>query len=231
MGGAELGGLVDTVRVDVDRDDLGRSVEAGGGHDRQAHRTCADDGDDISGGDVAVLHADLKAGGQDVAEQHAVFIGDAWVQLVEGRLGEWNAYEVGLRAIDQVTEDPADTTGAFVGEAMRIESLLAELAMSAGADAGDHDPVADGQIRDRAAELGDHTHTFVTEDAAWCHGGDVALGAADRGGLDLHDGIGRLENHRIGDIGPVDLVGALIDECFHIPNIRLDGRRRQGRRA
>ena len=48
MRGAQLLGDVQPVLIEVDRDDLGRTVEAGGGDDGQTHRAGADDRDGVA---------------------------------------------------------------------------------------------------------------------------------------------------------------------------------------
>ena len=66
--GAELLGRLEAAVGEVDGDDVARAVEPGAHDGRQADRAGADDGDDVAGLDVAVEHADLVAGGQDVGE-------------------------------------------------------------------------------------------------------------------------------------------------------------------
>ena len=93
-----------------------------------------------------------------------------------------------------MAEDPAD---AADGLAVRGHAALAVLAPSALGDRRHEDPVADVEAADRVADRGDRADRLVAQDAAFGHGGDVALqdvqvGAADRGGVDLHDDVGRV---------------------------------------
>ena len=44
---------------------------------------------------------------------------------------------------------------------------------------------------------------------------DVQVAAADRRGVDPHDGVGRIDDAGIGDGVPAALAGAVIDECLH----------------
>ena len=66
--GSELLGLLHPVGVQVDRDDPGRPVEAGGRDRGESHRTGADHGDRVTGLHLPVLDPDLETGRQDVAE-------------------------------------------------------------------------------------------------------------------------------------------------------------------
>ena len=75
--GADLLGHVQPVLVEVDRDDLGRAVQTGGGDDGEADRAGADDGDGVAGLDPAVLDAHLEAGREDVGQQQRGLVGDA----------------------------------------------------------------------------------------------------------------------------------------------------------
>ena len=85
--GAELLRLLDPVGVQVDRDDPGRPVEAGGRDHGESDRTGTDHGDHVPGLHLPVLDADLEARRQDVAEQHALLVGHALGHLVHGGLG------------------------------------------------------------------------------------------------------------------------------------------------
>ena len=44
---------------------------------------------------------------------------------------------------------------------------------------------------------------------------DVQVGAADRHGVDADDGIGVVDDRRVGDLLPVGLTGTVVDECVH----------------
>ena len=146
VGRAEGRGLVEPVGVEVEGDHPRGAVQAGG-HDRgQPDRAGADDGDHVAGLDPAVADADLEAGRQDVGEHHGRLVADALGHLVQRVVGERDAHELGLGAVDQVAEDPADPGGALVGQAVRVQPLVAVGAGAAGADAGDDHPVADRDV-------------------------------------------------------------------------------------
>jgi hypothetical protein len=60
------------------------------------------------------------------------------------------------------------------------------------------------QLSDRASDLDDLTHRLMAENVALLHGRHVAVvevqvGAADGGGCDLYDDVGRVNDFRIGD--------------------------------
>ena len=109
--------------------------------------------------------------------------------LVHGGLGIRHAHVLGLRAVDQVAEDPADPGRSLVAQAVRENALLAEAAVTTGLDARDDHVVADGELGHRAAHLGDDADALVTENPARRDGRNVALqdvqiGAADRRRVD-----------------------------------------------
>ena len=168
----------------------------------EADRSGADDGDDVAGLDVAVEDADLVAGRQDVGQHQDRFVADAGRDRVGRQVGERHADELGLGAVDLVAEDPAATTEALTGVA-----VAAVLAGPACGDARDEHAVADLDAADAVADGLDGADGLVAEDAAVGHRGHVALedvqvGAADRGGVDPHDRVGAVDDHRVGDLFP-----------------------------
>ena len=169
---------------------------------------------------MPVLHADLESGRQDVGEEDALGVGHAFGDLVDRVLGERDPNILGLGPIDHVAEDPPDTRPCPQGRGSGCRSLAAVRASPAGTDAGKDDPVADGQLGDPFADLGDHADTLVPQDAADLHLGDVSLEdvevrPADGRGDHLHDHVGRLFDLRIGHLVPGLLARTLVDECFH----------------
>ena len=119
MRGPQLLGDVQPVLVEVDRDDLRGAVEAGGGDDGETDRPGADDGDGVARLDPPVLDADLEARREDVGEQHRRVVGHTVGQPVERVVRERDPDQLGLGAVDEVAEDPADPRGALVGQAVR----------------------------------------------------------------------------------------------------------------
>ena len=99
------------------------SVEAGGGDRGEADGAGADDRDDVAGLDPAVLHADLKAGGQDVGEHHGLLVADSLGEQVQGVFGVGDADVFGLGAVDQVPEDPADPGCSFLAQAVGVQAV------------------------------------------------------------------------------------------------------------
>ena len=168
----------------------------------------------------SVLHADLEAGRQDVREQDALGVGHAFGDLVHRVLGEGDPNVFGLGPIDHVAEDPPDPGHALRVETVAVEALTTVRAFPTRTDARDDDPVADGQLGDSFAHLGDHADPLVAQDAADFHLGDVTLenvevGAADGRGDHLHDHVGRLLDLRIGHFLPGLLARTLVDQCLH----------------
>ena len=122
---AEIGCACEPRIVEVECDDLRRAVEASRHDGREPDGAGADDGDDITGLDRAVLNADLEAGRQDVGEDDPLGIGDALGHLVERVLGERDANVLRLGAVDHVSEDPADAGDALRVEAVAVQALAA----------------------------------------------------------------------------------------------------------
>jgi len=91
----------------VDGHDRAGPVQAGGHHRRQPHRPCADDRHQVAGLDVAVQHADLETGRENVGQEQHLLVAEPVRQLVEAVVREWDARQLGLGAVDEVPEDPA----------------------------------------------------------------------------------------------------------------------------
>ena len=71
-----------------------------------------------------------------------------------------------------------------------------------------------------AADLDDRTDGLVAEDRARRHLGNVSLqdvevGSADRRHVDADDRVRRVDDHRIRDLFPGPLAGAVVHERFH----------------
>ena len=99
------------------------------GHDRgEADRAGADDRDRVSRLHLAVEDADLVCGREDVGEEEHLLVRQLRRHLVDRRLGERDAGELGLEAVDQVAEDPAAAAGALA-----VVALAAVAAAAAGA--------------------------------------------------------------------------------------------------
>ena len=107
----------------------------------------------------AVQDADLVRGRQDVGEEQHLLVAQLVGHLVDGRVGERHARELGLEAVDQVAEDPAAAAGAEA-----VVALLAEAAAPARGDARDEHAVARLERRDRGADLDDRADGLVAED-------------------------------------------------------------------
>ena len=114
----------------------------------------------LPGCNLAVEHAALEAGRQDVAEHHQRLFVGAVGNRIEARVRIGNADELGLRAVDLVAEDPA------AGGAVRVHQLPAIIAFAAGADAGDQDMVSRLERRDGRPNLVDDADALMAQNAA-----------------------------------------------------------------
>ena len=142
---------------------------------------------------------------------------DALGHEVDRRLGVGDARVLGLHAVDQVAEDPADPADRL---AVGGHPALARPAAAARGDRGDEHAVALLQAADRGAGLDHRPDRLVAEDAALGHRRhvpleDVQVGAADRRRVDLDDDVRRLADARVVGRLPRPLAGPAEDECLH----------------
>ena len=114
----------------------------------------------LPGCNLAVEHAALEAGRQDVAEHHQRFFVGAVGNRIEAVVRVGRADELGLGAVDRVAENPA------AGRAVRKHLLAAIFAFAAGADAGDQNMVARFERRHGRSNLLDDADALMTENAA-----------------------------------------------------------------
>ena len=204
-------------RGEVDRDDATRPDDRGGHHRREADRPRPDDRDRVPRADVAVLHPDLEARRQDVGEEQDLLVGHALGHRMDRRLGVGDAGVLGLHAVDEVAEDPADPAGP---RAVGRHPALAGRAAAARRDRRDEHAVALLQVADRGARLDHRPDRLVAEDAALGHGRhvpleDVQVRAADRRRVHLDDDVRRLADAGVGSRLPRPLTGPTEDECLH----------------
>ena len=164
VGAEALGGVEPAVGL-VDGDDVGGAEEPGAHDGGQPDRPGAHDRDDVARAHVPVEDADLVAGGQDVGEHQQLLVGHAVGSEVGGGVGERHPDLLGLRAVDQVAEDPA-----AAAEALAVAALPAEAAGAAGGDAGHEHAVADLAVLHAGADRLDGADRLVAEDAAVGHG-------------------------------------------------------------
>ena len=147
----------------------------------------------LPGCNLAVEHAALEAGRQDVAQHHQRFFVRAVGNGIKAGIRIRDTDELGLRAVDLVAEDPA------AGRAMREHLLAAIFAFAAGADAGDQDMVSRFECGHGRPDLLNDADALMTQNATGRTSRDVTLedvqvGPADRRFHDLDDGVrGRLD--------------------------------------
>jgi hypothetical protein len=201
--------------TEVDHDDPRRGVQLRGHDRRQADRACAHDGHGIARTHAAVLDAYLERGRKDVGQEKNLLVGQSRGNFVKRVVRKRDTCVFGLKAVDEVAEDPATAACALA-----IAGLLAEPAAAARGDAGNQDVVSDLKLGDAGACLDNGAHRFVAEDGPWLARRhvtfeDVKVASANRGGVDLDDGVGRRLDGRVGYGVPGPLSGPVIDECSH----------------
>ena len=91
-----------TVVVEVNHDDLRRRIKLRCQEYRKADRACANNGDRVSGLDVALEYAALESGRQGVAQHHHGFFIAIFGDVIEASVGVRDADVLGLRAVDEV---------------------------------------------------------------------------------------------------------------------------------
>jgi hypothetical protein len=142
--------------------------------------------------------------------------------LVDGVVREGHTRVLSLQAVDQVPEDPPSTA-----KALAVAPLLAEAAATARAHAREQHAVARRDGADTGSDLDDGTHGLVAEDRPRRRLGHVAfedmkVGAADRGGVDPNDRVGRINDRRIINGVPAALARSVVDERLHVGRLSDD---------
>ena len=89
--------------------DRSRASDDGGEPDR----ACAHHGDDVARLHTSVEHADLVAGREDVGQHQHLFVADPGGHAIGGRVRERHPDLLGLRAVDEVAQDPSATADAL----------------------------------------------------------------------------------------------------------------------
>src|SRR6185312_13707896 len=122
---------------------------------------------------------------------------------------------LGLRAVDEMSEDPTAT-----GETLAETTLTTESATPAGADARDKNPIAGNQCGDCGAHRLDGADGLMPENPAVGDLGHVALQyvevrTADGRAVDPHQGVGVVADLRGRDIVPGLGSRSVVDECSH----------------
>ena len=161
--GPELQCLLEPELVGVDSDHPRRPPEAGGEDGGEADGSGADHRDGVARAHAAGQDADLVAGGQRVGQEDRLLVRDVLGQVVQRGVRVGHAHGLGLGAVDQVPEDPADAADRL---AVGGHVALAVLAASALGDGRHQDPVADLERADGVADLGDRADRLVAQDAA-----------------------------------------------------------------
>jgi hypothetical protein len=129
---------------------------------------------------------------------------------------------LGLRAVDEVAEDPATST-----KALPVAANSAVPAPPARGDARHQHPVAGRDRADRSPDLFDSAYGLVAEDAPVGNLRHVALedvqvGAADGHRVDPDDRVLGIAQGWLGDVAPRVAAGAMVGERFHdLPAIGL----------
>ena len=212
--GAEALGHLKPIVVEIDHDDLGRRVELGGEEGCEPDRARADDRHGAARRNLAVEHAALEAGRQDVAEHDQRFF--------VGAVG--NGIEAGVRV-------GMRTNSAWVPSIVlpRIQPPVVQCEYICLRQYSHLPQALTQEIRTRSPALNavtadsnlvDDADALVSENAAGLARRDVALedvqvGAADRRFGDLDDRVGGRRDARLGTVFEGFLARPLIDERFH----------------
>ena len=163
---------------------------------------------------MPVQHAALKASRQNVAKHHEGFFVSTRRKAVETAIGVRDAHVLGLSSVEGVAQNPAAV--ATVG----IHAFSAEIALQAGSDARDDDLFSNMKLRHSRSDLLDYANSFVTENAAVGHGGEISLqnveiGSAYRRSGHPDNGIACVLDCGARLVLPLSLAGTVIDQRFH----------------
>ena len=213
--GAKLLRRVEPCRGHVNRHDEAGAEQLRTGDRRQPDGSSTDHDDDVARADPAVEDADLVRGGQDVREHQQLVVADTRRHGIGRAVRERDPDQLSLGAVDLVSEDPATTT-----EALSRVTLAAVAAGAAGRHAGHQDAVAEADVLDTCSDLRHGADRLVADDPAGRHRRDVTFEdvqvcAADRGGVDLHDGVGVCLQNGVGELLPGLDAGTVVNECLH----------------
>src|SRR5690242_9757483 len=213
--GAEVLGCLEPGVRQVDGHDAAGAVEPCAGDGRQPDRPGSDHRDHVARTHAAGQHAHLVAGRQDVGQHEGLLVAHPVGDPERGGVRVRHPDELGLGAVDLVTEDPATELGALA-----ITRLAAVPAAPAGADAGDEHAVARAQAAHAVAGLPDGPDGLVSQDPARLDRRhvtpeDVQVSPADGGGVDLHDDVAVVGDLRVGHFFPGFLTGTVVDEGSH----------------
>ncbi len=191
-----------------------------------ADRAGAEDEERAALGDVGVLQR-LPRGRQHVGEEEEAVVGVLVRHLDRQEVREGDAEVLRLPAGDLAVElavaEEARAGAVLVvlrGLALAVEALPAHPARAAADVERYDDAVAYAEVGDGRADLLDDAHRLVADDVAGLHERgeglvEVQVGAAQAGGGDLDDRVGRLLDPRVGYVGDLHVVDALPGDCLH----------------
>ena len=202
------------VGIEVDHQNRRGRIELRGQQRGQPDRTRAHDRHRVTRLNLAVQHAALEGGRENVAEHHERFFIRVLGQVIQARVGMRDAHVLRLGAVDRVAENPS------ARPAVRIHALAAQITLPARADARDEHPIAFAKRRHERTDGLDDADAFVAENPARGDRRDVALHdvkvrTADRRRGDPHHRIPGVSNERPGFRLPRALAGTEVDQRLH----------------
>ena len=213
-----LGSEAQAVVMVIDDEDLFRPQHAGASGRHLADRTGAVNGHGGTLTHPGILHR-LVAGGQDIAQEQHLLIGQGRIDADGPDVGLGHAHILRLSAryapIEMaVAEHGGTRADAFAvhdraairvgGLAGGVEMLVAEEALAAGDDERHHHAVALLEAFHARSRFHHDAHEFMAEDVPCLGGGNLAtievqVGAADGGGRDFEDDVVGFLDDRVGD--------------------------------
>lgn len=164
---------------------------------------------------MAVPYPDLVGRGEELGEQDRVVERHVPRPPVGGVVGEGHSHQFGLGPVDQMAQDQPTAPAALA------ECGVAALPAAAAGRDGRHDHLVTGtHVVDVPSDLQDLADGLVPEDRPGLHLREVApqdaqVTAADGGGVDAYDRVGRLLDRGVRDGVPGALPRAVVDERSH----------------
>lgn len=234
----ELLGDLESGVIHVNGDNFLRVEGLGREQSRKTDWSKTNDGDSVTFLDLTRDHTNLVGSWKNIGEHDERFEWNSLWALVERVVSEGDTELLGLSTVDVVTQDPA--RGTFGVHAVRLQVVLAVVALSARRDTGDDTDVTRLEVLDSRADLRQFDDTLVSENDSSLRGvlsddgcidfwrvslHDVEVRTANGRCQHLTDGIGRLEDLRLGHILELNHVGLDVGECFHhLDNVCFDAR-------
>ena len=198
-------------------------------------RAETEDGHAATSGNVCVLHG-LPGRGEHIGQEQEAVVVWAIGDLDRSVVGVWYPEQFGLptghltvelRVAEQCCPAPLI---AYLGcLALRLQTLVAHETVAARDVEWHHDPVPDVQVRHAGTNCFHDAHRFMAEYVPGGHERckhlvEMQVRTAQPAGGDPDDGIGRIDDHRVGDGVDLNISSSMPDSSAHLQLLATVGR-------